>query len=248
MTTSTRLTLPAGLRLTFLGHASFKIVTEGGKIVFFDPWLTGNPVLPENEKRQDKGDLVLVTHGHGDHLDQNLSGMLERTGAHVVGPPEVIQFLTGRNVKKTLFINKGGTIAFEGLKITMTHALHGSNIQMPDGTRGYTHEASGLILTTESGYKIYHAGDTGIFSEMELIGEIYKPDLVMLPIGDRATMGPLEASYAVRLLAAKQVIPIHYGTFPMLTGTAEDFVAELKNRGLKDVAVAPMTPGEMIEG
>jgi L-ascorbate metabolism protein UlaG (beta-lactamase superfamily) len=244
----TELILPEGLSLTFLGHASFKVVTEGGKIVLMDPWLTGNPVLPESQKHQETVDLIMITHGHGDHLDPSIPKLAERTGASVVGPPSVNAYLGTHEVKNLVFLGKGGTTSVGDLKVTMTHALHESNIQLPDGTRGYPHEASGLILTTESGYKIYHAGDTGIFSELALIGEIYKPDLVFLPIGDRATMGPLEASYAMRLLGVKQMVPIHYATYPFLTGTAEGLQGELIARGLTDVLMRPMKPGETITG
>ncbi len=249
MPSQNELKLPKGLSITFLGQSGFKIITEGGKTVFFDPWFTGNPVLPESEKVQDKADLVLVTHGHGDHLDSNIPEFLEKTGATISAPSDVLAYLVTKGVKNTAFVNKGGTISVGDLKVTMTHALHFSSIRLEDGTNGYPHEASGLILTTESGYKIYHAGDTGIFSEMELIGEIYKPNLAMLPIGDRATMGPLEASYAVAKLGVKYIIPIHYGTFPMMTGTAEAFIDELAKRGLGDVTVVrPMAPGETLKG
>jgi L-ascorbate metabolism protein UlaG (beta-lactamase superfamily) len=242
------LKLPAGLELTYLGHASFKVVTEGGQTVLFDPWLTGNPVLPESEKHQDKADLILITHGHGDHLDSSLPDIAAHTGASIAAPSAVIQYLSGLHVQNLLHIQPGGTIVIGELKVTMTNALHSSSIQTAEGKQAFPHEASGLILTTESGYRIYHAGDTGIFSEMELIGEIYKPDLVFLPIGDRATMGPLEASYATRLLGAQQVVPIHYATFPSLTGTAEDFKTELNARGLSGVTMCTMKPGDKITG
>jgi L-ascorbate metabolism protein UlaG (beta-lactamase superfamily) len=234
--------LPAGLQITFLGHASFKIQSPEGKIIYIDAWLRENPVCPENLKFVSEADVFLVTHGHGDHLDPDLTDISARTGARIVAPAAVNQYLRTKGADKLEMINNGGMIEVEGIKVTMTNAFHAANINTPEGP-AYPHASSGYVVELPSGFRIYHAGDTGLFGDMQLIGDIYHPDVAMLPIGDRATMGPLQASYAARMVHPKVVIPIHYGTFPMLTGTAEEFIDLLSTS--PEIEVKPMKPGEV---
>jgi L-ascorbate metabolism protein UlaG (beta-lactamase superfamily) len=233
--------LPEGLEITFLGHASFRIGTTTGKIIYMDAWLKDNPACPETLKTVERADLFLVTHGHTDHLDPELPEILKRTGAKLVAPAAVQQFLRKAGVEKIEMINVGGTIDVDGLKITATQAFHASNINTPEGP-AYPHEPFGFVVEVAPGFRIYHAGDTGLFGDMALIGELYHPDVAMLPIGDRATMGPLQASYAARMLDCRVAIPIHFGTFPMLTGTAEEFTSLLADN--EEIEVKVMKPGE----
>nr|BBH86972.1 UPF0173 metal-dependent hydrolase [Thermosporothrix sp. COM3] len=236
---------PRGLQLQFLGHASFKLTTSSGKVILVDPWLEENPVCPEELKKQEKADIILITHGHADHLDQNLPQLLEKTGAPVVAPTEVLRYLTEcRGVSKTEAMNRGGSIRLCGQKISMTLAYHHAYVWLNDEQVGYFHEAAGYVLETEEGLRLYFAGDTGVFGDMQLIGKLYRPDIVLLPIGDRFTMGPTEAAYAIELLNASYVIPFHYGTFPFLTGTVGELREATKERA--GLTIREMKPGEVL--
>lgn len=237
--------LPRGLEITFVGHASFRITTPEGKIIFIDAWLKDNPAAPEHLKTIDKADVFLITHGHRDHLDSDLPEIVKRTGATVVTSQPVQQYLKSQGVEKFEMLQYGGTIEVAGVKVTMTNGYHFSNVLTPEGPV-YPHQSVGFIVETSGGFRIYHAGDTGLFGDMKLIGELYHPDIAMLPIGDRATMGPFQASYAARFLQTKCVIPIHYGTFPMLTGTAEEFQNLLSDT--PEIQVRVMQPGESLTG
>lgn len=238
--------LPKGLSITYLGHASFKVVTPGGKTVLIDPWLEGNPSCPPEHKKQSKADAILITHGHFDHFSADVPGLATSTGATVVAMPELCWALEKHGITALEAMNKGGTIAVQGLKVTMTNAFHSSGTRGEDGSIGYGGEAAGFILQTEDGYRIYHAGDTCVFGDMKLIGELYNPQVAMLPIGDRFTMGPFEAAHAIRLLGVKRVIPMHYATFPLLTGTPEALREAAKD--IVGLEIWAMKPGETIQG
>jgi L-ascorbate metabolism protein UlaG (beta-lactamase superfamily) len=235
---------PEGLQILYLGHSSFKITTGSGKVILIDPWLKQNPVCPEEHKHQEQADLILISHGHDDHLDKDLPQLAKKTGAVVIAPSEVLHFLEQRGVSKTESMNKGGSQTVHGQRVTMTHAFHHACVWQEDGTVGYFHESAGYVLETEEKFRIYFAGDTGLFGDMQLIGKLYQPNIAILPIGDRYTMGPVEAAYAVQLLGTSYVIPMHFGTFPILTGTPEAF--REATTGILDLTIRVMQPGEVL--
>jgi len=228
-----------GVKLSWLGHATFRMQTPGGKTVVVDPWVMGNPVCPEKEKELSKVDAMLCTHGHFDHIADSVE-IGKRHNPKVVGIFELCGWLEKKGVKNTSPMNKGGTQAVGDIRVTMVHADHSCGIQ--DGEQIiYGGEACGFVIEFENGLKIYHAGDTAVFGDMQIIRELYAPDIALLPIGDHYVMSPREAAYACRLLKPKAVVPMHFGTFPVLTGT----VAEFK-RLVKDVEVVEMKPGQTL--
>jgi L-ascorbate metabolism protein UlaG (beta-lactamase superfamily) len=204
--------------LTWLGHASFRLDTSGGKRVYIDPFLNGNPKCPENELEPERADIIALTHGHGDHVGDTVA-IAQKHGSTVVALVELAGWLgkNGVDEGKLRNPNKGGTEHVDGVKITLVNAFHSGSA--PDGS--YAGEPSGLVVETEDGKSIYFAGDTCVFGDMQLIGRIYHPDLAVLPIGDHFTMGPREASVAMELLGVKRVLPCHWGTFGLLTGTPD---------------------------
>jgi L-ascorbate metabolism protein UlaG (beta-lactamase superfamily) len=206
----------ADTTLTWLGHASFRVDTPDGKRVYVDPFLHGNPKCPESELEPERVDLIALTHGHGDHVGDTVA-LAQKFGCTVIAQVELAGWLGAQGVASTLNPNKGGTAAADGVKVTLTNAFHSSSA--PDGS--YAGEACGLVLETGNGAKIYFAGDTCVFGDMQLIGRIYEPDLAVLPIGDHFTMGPREAAVALELLGTKRCVPCHFGTFPPLVGRPE---------------------------
>jgi L-ascorbate metabolism protein UlaG (beta-lactamase superfamily) len=224
------------LQITWLGHSSFRLRTPGGKEILFDPWYTGNPAFPE-ATRPKAADLILISHGHSDHITDAVA-MGKATDATIVGIWEVTSWLGAKGVKNLEPMNKGGTITAKGLRITMTDARHSSSA---DKDLTYLGEAAGFVVTLENGQTIYYAGDTSLFGDMKLIAELYKPDIAFLPIGDRFTMGPDTAAIAAQWLGVKQVVPMHYGTFPLLTGTPHQLEQHLKGKGIE---VLTLQPGE----
>ena len=228
-----------GLQLTWLGHATFRLETPGGKTVLIDPWVMGNPVCPEAEKKLSKVDVMLITHGHFDHIADAVE-IAKRYNPTVVGIPELCGWLEKKGVKNTSAMNKGGTQSVGDIKVTMVHADHSCGINDGDELV-YGGEACGYVVAFSNGVKIYHAGDTNVFGDMAIIRELYAPDIVMIPIGDHYTMSPREAAYACNLLKAKTVIPMHFGTFPILTGRPSDL-----QKLVPGTEVVEMKPGQTL--
>ena len=228
-----------GIKLTWLGHATFRIHTPKGKTILIDPWVMGNPACPRNEREVKAVDVLLCTHGHGDHIGDAVE-IAKKHGPKVVGIPELCGWLGKKGVKNLAEMNKGGTQQVEDIKVTMVHADHSCGI-LDNGEFVYGGEACGYVVEFENGIKIYHAGDTNVFGDMKIIRELYSPDIAMLPIGDHYTMGPREAAYALNLLKPKMAIPMHFGTFPVLTGRPSDLM-----KLVEGVKVAEMKPGETI--
>ena len=231
------------LSITYFGHSTFKLVSPGGKSILIDPWVQGNPSCPQELHSMDSLDIMAITHGHFDHISDAVSIAKEHKPT-VVGNWEICDWMGTKGVENCSPMNKGGAQVVDGIKFIMTHAQHSSGIKDDDGTMVYGGEPGGYVIEFENAFKIYHAGDTNIFSDMKLIAEIYKPELVMLPIGDLFTMSPLEASYACRYLNPKWVIPIHYGTFPALIGTPEE-LREL-TKDIPGMEIIAMKPGETL--
>ena len=220
--------------LTWLGHATFRFDTPGGKRVYIDPFLNGNPKCPESELEPERIDVIALTHGHGDHVGDTVE-LAKKHACTVIAPVELADWLQMKHeLQSVLDPNKGGTVEAAGVKFTLTNAFHSNSA--PDGS--YGGEAAGYVIELESGTTLYFAGDTCVFGDMQLIGRIYSPDVAILPIGDHYTMGPREAAVALELLGTKRCVPCHYGTFPPLVGTP----AELRKLA-PNVQVDEMEPG-----
>jgi L-ascorbate metabolism protein UlaG (beta-lactamase superfamily) len=226
-----------GVKLTWLGHATFRIQTPKGKTILIDPWVMGNPACPDSEKNLESLDVMLITHGHGDHIGDAVE-IAKKHNPKIVGIPELCGWLKKKGVKETSEMNKGGTQQVGDIKVTMVHADHSCGILDGD-TLVYGGEAVGYVVEFENGVKIYHAGDTNVFGDMAIIRDLYAPQIAMLPIGDHYTMSPREAAYACNLLKSATVIPMHFATFPVLTGRSGELAKLVKN-----VEVFEMKPGQ----
>jgi L-ascorbate metabolism protein UlaG (beta-lactamase superfamily) len=231
-----------GTRITYLGHATFRFVTPGDEQIIIDPFLTENPQTPDDLKHVGELDTILITHGHFDHFS-DVMPLQGQTGAATVSNFEIFSYLQRQGVENAMPVQKGGTIHVGGIKVTATHAFHSSSIALDDGTVIYAGEPMGYVIEFESGFKVYHAGDTAVFGDMQLIGELYRPDVALLPIGDQVVMSPYEAAHATRLLGIPHVVPIHYGTFPFVPGTPEEF-QEHVNEVAPGTTVHVMKPGD----
>jgi L-ascorbate metabolism protein UlaG (beta-lactamase superfamily) len=230
-----------GVKLTWLGHSTFRIQTPGGKTVIVDPWVAGNPSCPEGEKNPREVDALLCTHAHFDHIGDAVD-LAKKHAAVVVGIYELCMWMQGKGVQNIAPMNKGGSQQVGDIRVTMVHADHSCGID-DGGKIIYGGEACGYVIEFAGGLRLYHAGDTAVFGDMAIIHELYQPEVALLPIGDLFTMSPKEAAYACKLLKPKAVVPMHWGTFPLLTGTP----AELKKltAGL-GVEMVEMKPGQTI--
>jgi L-ascorbate metabolism protein UlaG (beta-lactamase superfamily) len=226
--------------LTWLGHAAFRIETDRGKRVYVDPFLSGNPTTPEGEKQPDRVDLIVVTHGHADHVGDTVALSQRFPDTPIVAPTELTGWLgsEGANVGQLPGLNKGGTREIDAIRFTLVNAFHSSSTN--EGQ--YLGEAAGFVVRLEEGRTIYFAGDTCAFGDMALIARMYPLDLAVLPIGDWFTMGPAEAALALELLGNPRCVPCHYGTFPVLTGTVDELVAAAPS-----ATVERLQPGDTIE-
>ncbi|HEX3807515.1 MAG TPA: metal-dependent hydrolase [Gaiellaceae bacterium] len=224
--------------LTWLGHASFRLDTDGGKRIYIDPFLNGNPKTPDSEKDPERVDIIALTHGHGDHVGDTVALSKKFPDAQIVALVELKGWLgkQGANVGDMPGPNKGGTQEIDGIKFTLTNAFHSSSSD--DGA--YLGEPAGIVIRAD-GKSIYFAGDTCVFGDMALIERLYKPDVAVLPIGDHFTMGPEEAALALELLGNPRCVPCHWGTFGLLTGTP-DKLAELTG-----ATVERVEPGGSVE-
>jgi len=231
-----------GVNITWLGHATFKVTTPEGKTILIDPWVSANPKCPEDQKQFKKVDAILCTHGHGDHIG-DAPVIAKQHNATSVSVYEMCLWLKKKGVEQIAPMNKGGTQSVAGVTVTMVHADHSCGIE-DDGQIIYGGEACGYVLTFSNGVKLYHAGDTNVFGDMKIIHELYSPDIACLPIGDIYTMGPREAAYACGLLKPKVVIPMHFGTFPALTGTVPELASRIADFKIE---VVDMEPGETLK-
>jgi L-ascorbate metabolism protein UlaG (beta-lactamase superfamily) len=228
------------LSFTWLGHATFLFQSPGGRNVLVDPWIFTNPSAPESAKRLPSLDLILITHAHADHTADAVS-IGRSSGAQVLAPYEVSLWLQQKGLRRVTGMNPGGTIRVLDISVTMVPAVHSSSV-VEDGRIVSLGMAAGYVLGFEEGTTIYFAGDTALFGDMRLIGELYKPAIAFLPIGDVYTMGPDQASKACELLAVHHVVPMHYGTFPELTGTPKQLRERVQSRGVR---VHELRPGEI---
>src|SRR3954447_26221629 len=241
--------------LLWYSQAAFKLTTPGGKVIMIDPWIMGATKIPPDLKdlsKIGKVDLILVTHGHGDHLGDAME-ISKTNNAPIWGPAGMNQWLATLGKMPANLVprmNKGGTAEIApGVKITQTHAEHSSEMILPDEQGkppSYpAGEPVGVIITLENGFKIYHMGDTGLFSDMKFIGDYYKPDLVLVPIGGHFVMDPKDAAYAVKeLIKPKMAWPIHYASNPMLKGTPAEFKAALGQSSIQVIDAEPGTKKE----
>ena len=229
-------------RFTYMGHATVRCDLPGGEVVLIDPWVENNPACPDELKSFDRLDAVLVTHAHFDHIGDAVALCKEHRPAKVVANFEICHWLESKGVENCSAMNLGGSQDVLGCRVSMVRADHSCGI-LDDGRILYGGTAGGYVVRLPEGYTFYHAGDTALFSDMQLIAEIHRPELAFLPIGDLFTMDPPQAARACRLLGVREAVPIHWGTFPPLTGTPEDFRKACGDLG-NNCAVVTLKPGE----
>ncbi|MEX0904365.1 MAG: metal-dependent hydrolase [Balneolaceae bacterium] len=213
--------MDTNIKAWWLGHSAFRIESQSGKVIYIDPFLSQNSATPAEFSQPDDIDYILLTHGHEDHVGDTLD-LAAKNNCKVVAQVELSGLLqkNGLNEDQSVEFNKGGTVHFEDFSVTLVSANHSSSFNGE-----YAGEAGGLVLSFEDDICFYHLGDTNIFSDLELYGALYDPHVIAVPMGDYYTMGPQEAAMCCEMIGAKIAVPIHYGTFPVLTGKPEDFKA-----------------------
>jgi L-ascorbate metabolism protein UlaG (beta-lactamase superfamily) len=224
------------MKITWLGHGSFQFELPSSQVILMDPWIEGNPSYPKHHQIT-RVDTICITHGHFDHI-HDTPPLAARFSPEVVAIYETCHWLESKGVQKTRPMNKGGSQVCGGVFITMTHAVHSCGI-LDDGKIIYGGEASGYVLRFPGGRALYFAGDTNVFSDMHLVEQLYHPDLAFLPIGDLYTMSPREAAVACKLLRPAKVIPMHFGTFPALTGTPAQLATLVEDLSTEVWALEP---------
>lgn len=229
-------------RFTYLGHSTVRCDLPGGEVLLLEPWVGGNPLCPESLKTFDRIDAMLITHAHSDHMGDAVELAKRYRPAKIVASFEICQWLESQGVENLAPMNLGGSQSILGMRVSMVRAEHSSGL-VEDGKFFDGGVAAGYVVKVNGGFTFYHAGDTGLFSDMQLIGELYRPELAFLPIGDVFTMDPHQAARACRFLGVRQVVPIHWGTFPDLTGKPETLRKELRDFGVT-CEVLELQPGE----
>jgi L-ascorbate metabolism protein UlaG (beta-lactamase superfamily) len=235
-----------GASFTWLGHAGVEIRTPGGQVVLIDPWF-GNPKSSRTVAQQERCDVLLVTHGHFDHFDRDTLELAKRTHPAMPCIHELSLFLQPQigEAAEVIGMNKGGTVATHGLRITMVPAFHSSGDLFGGEAVKSFGEPVGFVIELENGFRIYDAGDTTVFGDMRLIRELYAPELAVLPIGGHFTMDPRAAAVAVELLGVRDVLPVHWGTFPLLAGTPAQLSEAVRARRLT-AEVHDWKPGDTV--
>jgi L-ascorbate metabolism protein UlaG (beta-lactamase superfamily) len=230
-----------GTRVTWLGHATVLVQTAKGTNILIDPFIQNNPKYPKGFELPEKINYILLTHGHGDHISDAVP-VAKKHKSNVAAIYELAAFIGGQGVENTTGFNVGGTVQLDDVAVTMVDAKHSAGAEGKSGTQ-YAGVAVGYVLTVANGPVLYHAGDTTVFGDMKLIKELYHPELAMLPIGGFYTMGPREAALAAQFIDPKAILPIHFGTFPPLTGTPDELDQHLKG----SIEVIRIKPGESIQ-
>jgi L-ascorbate metabolism protein UlaG (beta-lactamase superfamily) len=230
-----------GTSITWLGHATVLITTPKGTTILIDPFIEHNPKYPKGYKLPEKIDLLLVTHGHMDHIADAVP-VAKKHGPIAIGMVELMGWLQSKGVKEGVGMNIGGSHRHADVTLTLTEARHSSSITDGDHTF-YAGEPTGFVIAIDNGPTLYHAGDTTVFSDMQIIRDLYHPDLAMLPIGDHYTMGPKAAAVAAKYIGAKTILPIHWGTFPPLIGTPAALEKELAG---SEITVIHTDPGKAL--
>lgn len=240
-------TIGKHVTITWVGHGTFHLTTPEGKGILIDPWVDGNPVCPEPLKARVREGLaaIFVTHGHFDHV-ADLMAIARDTGATVLCQYDLVAYLEGQGCsgEQLIGFNKGGSVEVAGVRATMTNAHHSSSTYENGQLIGLGSPA-GYVLRFSNGFTVYHTGDTSVTMDMQIVGDLYRPDLTILPIGDHFTMDPRQAAYALKLIRSPYAIPGHFGTFPILTGTPTALVEACKEFGV-DTQVIALKPGESV--
>jgi L-ascorbate metabolism protein UlaG (beta-lactamase superfamily) len=228
-----------GTSITWLGHATVLITTPKGTTILIDPFIEHNPKFPKGYKLPEQIDLLLLTHGHMDHIADAVP-VAKKHGAQTFGMVELIGWLDSKGLdsEKSTGMNIGGSHTHADVTFTMTEARHSSSAE-DGGKIVYCGDPAGYVISIDGGAVLYHAGDTAVFSDMQLIRELHHPTLAMLPIGDHYTMGPKAGAMAAKFVGAKAVLPIHWGTFPALTGTPAALEKELHGSGIEVIHTEP---------
>ena len=217
--------METNVKAFWLGHSAFKLISPNGKVIFIDPFLKDNPSTPDHLKEVKEADFILLTHGHEDHVGDTVE-IAKNTGAKVVAILELVGLLQkeGLSADQAIGFNKGGSVHFDDFSVTMVSANHSSSYKGQ-----YAGDPAGLIISFEDDICIYHMGDTNIFTDLELYGELYEPTIVFAPIGDHFTMGPEEAAFAVEMIDPDYAVPIHYGTWPPIDADPMEFKETLED-------------------